>query len=61
MRIEQMIHYLTVCDEKNFGRASIKLNMAQQTLSNSIKSVEQAMNDELLIRSHKGIERTYHV
>lgn len=59
MRMEQMIHYLTVCEEKNFGRASSKLNMAQQTLSNSIKSVEQTMNDELLIRSHKGIEKTY--
>ena len=57
MRIEQMIHYLTVCEEKNFGRASS--NMAQQTLSNSIKGIEQTVNDELLIRSHKGIERTY--
>ena len=59
MRIEQMQHFMAVCEEKNFGRAAGKLHMAQQTLSNSIKNLERALGDELLIRDHKGIERTY--
>lgn len=58
MRIEQMLHFITVYEEKTFIHASDKLHIAQQTLSNSIKSLENELNAKLFIRSHKGVELT---
>lgn len=59
MRIEQLEHFITICEEKTFSKASEKLHIAQQTLSNSIKNLESTLNAQLFIRSNKGVELTY--
>lgn len=59
MRIEQLEHFIAICEEGTFIKASDKLHMAQQTLSNSIKNLESTLNTQLFIRSNKGVELTY--
>lgn len=59
MRIEQLEHFISICEEGTFIKASDKLHMAQQTLSNSIKNLEATLNTQLFIRSNKGVELTY--
>lgn len=59
VRIEQLEHFITICEEKTFIKASDKLHIAQQTLSNSIKNLESTLNAQLFIRSNKGVELTY--
>lgn len=59
MRIEQLEQFITICEEKAFIKASDKLHIAPQTLSNSIKNLESTVNAQLFIRSNKGLELTY--
>ncbi len=59
MRIEQLEHFLKICEEKTFAKASESLHIAPQTLSNSIKNLETTLNAQLFIRNKKGIELTY--
>ena len=59
MRIEQLEHFLSICEEKTFAKASERLHIAPQTLSNSIKNLESTLNAQLFIRNKKGVELTY--
>lgn len=58
MRTEYLDYFLACSDEKSISKAALKLNIAQQSLSNIIKNLETEIGYELFVRSRKGITLT---
>ena len=58
MKIRQMRQILEISENESINRASRKLYISQSALSASISSVEEELGQQLLVRSHSGIELT---
>lgn len=58
MRLEQLAYFLEVSKHTSINLASEKLHISQQTLSGTIKSLEEELGLSLLERTHTGISLT---
>ena len=58
MRLEQLYYLSELAKHPSINTASSNLNLTQQSLSNSIKSLEEELNCTILKRSYKGISFT---
>ncbi len=58
MRMEQLRYFVEVCEKGSINMASYSLHLAQQSLNNSINSLEQEIGTPLLEKSNKGIVPT---
>lgn len=54
MRLEQLQYFVQVVESHSFNRAAQKLNITQPALTNSIRSLEEELGVQLLIRSRRG-------
>jgi DNA-binding transcriptional LysR family regulator len=50
--------FMVVAREGSFHQAARTLRMAQPSLSQSIKNLEDVLGEQLLVRSHRGVEVT---
>jgi DNA-binding transcriptional LysR family regulator len=58
LNLRQLNYFLTIADEGSFSRAAEKLLVAQPSLSQQIKSLEQELGGPLLERFPKGVRLT---
>lgn len=58
MRIEQLQYLIEVSKNPSLNVASEKLHISHQSLNKSIKSLEEELGTELLIRSSSGVSLT---
>lgn len=54
MRLEHLQYFVQVVESHSFNRAAQKLNLTQPALTNSIRSLEEELGVQLLIRNHQG-------
>lgn len=55
MHIDQLIYYSEVFRTRSINTASLNLQIAQQSLSSSIRNLEKEFNAQFFIRSAKGV------
>lgn len=58
MRIEQLYYLVEISKQPSLNLASEKLHISHQSLNKSIKSLEEELGTELLLRSSTGITLT---
>ncbi|MER2155551.1 MAG: LysR family transcriptional regulator, partial [Solibacillus sp.] len=58
MELRQLEYFLMLCEEMQFTRAAERLNIAQPTLSQQIKVLEEEVNTPLFNRIGKKITLT---
>lgn len=58
MLLQQLITFCTVVDEEGFTRAAEVLNMSQPAVSKQVKTLEQKLRAELLVRSGRKVTLT---
>jgi len=58
MRIEQMEYFIAVAEEESINKASEKLYISQQSLSTSLKKMEEELETKLIERTPFGIRLT---
>lgn len=54
MRLEQLQYFVQVVEAHSFNKAARKLNITQPALTNSIRSLEEELGVQLLVRSRRG-------
>lgn len=58
MKLEQLVHVVTVARCESISKAAEQLLMSQPGLSASVKALEQELGTELFLRKNKGVELT---
>ena len=54
MRLEQLQYFVHVVEAHSFNKAAQKLNITQPALTNAIRSLEEELDVQLLVRSRRG-------
>ncbi|NCO74703.1 MAG: LysR family transcriptional regulator [Cyanobacteria bacterium] len=58
MELKPLRYFITVAEELNFSRASVKMYVSQPALSRQIKSLEQELDVVLFLRESDGLKLT---
>lgn len=58
MLIRHLSFFATLAEEMHFGRAAEICNVAQPTLSPTIRKLEEDLNTILIVRSHRYVGLT---
>jgi DNA-binding transcriptional LysR family regulator len=56
--LRQMRYVVEVARERGFSRAAVNLHVAQQAVSQQVKTVEEALGVQLFTRTNRGVDLT---